>query len=50
MCDVILAADPGSGPLGSHLSPGQHAGLCGRQDRQHSQETLQPLPRQPGAR
>ena len=47
MCDAILAADPGPGPLGPHLSPGQHPRLCGRQDRQHSQKTFKSLPRQP---
>ena len=50
MCHVILATHPGPGPPGSHLRAGQHSGLCGRQDRQHSQETLKPLPRQPGSR
>ena len=47
MRDVVLAADAGAGPPGPHLSAGQHSGLCGRQDRQHSQETLKPLPSQP---
>ena len=50
VCDVVLAADPGPGGPGPHLSAGQHSRLCGRQDRQHSQETLKPLPRQPRPR
>ena len=47
MCDALLAADPGPGRPGPHLRAGQHSGLRGRQDRQHSQETLKPLPSQP---
>ena len=47
VCHVVLAAHVDPGPPGPHLSPGQHSRLCGGEDRQHAEETLKPLPRQP---
>ena len=47
VCHVVLAAHVDPGPPGPHLSPGQHSRLRGGEDRQHAEETLKPLPRQP---